>query len=54
MKRFLSIASCIILLALVGQSSMAQSLKFGHISSEELIQALPEFDTATVQLTDIG
>ena len=29
---------------------MAQNLKFGHINSDELIQALPEFDSATVKL----
>jgi len=50
MKRFISIAPFIILFALAGQSLMAQSMKFGHISSEELIQALPEFDSASVKL----
>jgi len=50
MKRFIGIAALAILFALVGQSTMAQALKFGHINSDELIQALPSFDSANVQL----
>lgn len=34
---------------LCGQNANAQNVKFGHINSDELIQALPEFDTAKVQ-----
>jgi outer membrane protein len=33
-----------------GNSAVAKSFKFGHINSEELITALPEFDSANVQL----
>ena len=29
---------------------MAQNIKFGHINSDELIQAMPEFDSASVKL----
>ena len=29
---------------------MAQNFKFGHINSDELIQAMPEYDSATVKL----
>jgi outer membrane protein len=47
MKRFMGIATLIFLVASVGQS---QTFKFGHINSDELIQALPEFDTANVKL----
>jgi outer membrane protein len=47
MKRFIGIATLIFLVASVGQS---QTFKFGHINSDELIQALPEFDTANVKL----
>jgi len=50
MKRFIGIAALTILVALAGQSAMAQNLKFGHINSDELIQALPEFDSANVKL----
>ena len=50
MKRFISIAVLIIVVALAGQSAMAQNFKFGHINSDELIQAMPEYDSATVKL----
>jgi len=50
MKRFISIAVLIIVIALAGQSAMAQSFKFGHINSDELIQTMPEYDSATVKL----
>ncbi|MDO9579400.1 MAG: OmpH family outer membrane protein [Bacteroidales bacterium] len=50
MKRFIGIVSLTILIALVGQSAIAQNFKFGHVNSEELIQALPSFDSANVKL----
>jgi outer membrane protein len=50
MKRFIGIAALTILIALMGQSAIAQNMKFGHINSDELIQALPEFDSANVKL----
>jgi len=50
MKRFTGIAALLVLLVFAGTSAMAQSFKFGHINSEELITALPEFDSANVKL----
>ena len=50
MRRFISIATLIIVISLAGQSAMAQSFKFGHINSDELIQTMPEYDSATVKL----
>jgi outer membrane protein len=50
MKRFVGIAVVAVLLAFAGQKAVSQNLKFGHINSDELIQALPEFDSATVNL----
>ena len=47
MKRIIGIAALVILVATAAQ---AQNLKFGHINSDELIQAMPEFDSANVQL----
>lgn len=47
MKRFIGIAAIVIFVATAGYS---QTMKFGHINSDELIQALPEFDSATVKL----
>jgi outer membrane protein len=50
MKRLSGIAVLTIFIAFAGQSAFAQNLKFGHINSEELIRALPEFDSASVKL----
>jgi outer membrane protein len=50
MKRFIGIAFVAILMAYCGQNAIAQNMKFGHVNSEELVQALPEFDSATVKL----
>jgi outer membrane protein len=47
MKRLIGIAAVALCIALPVQS---QNFKFGHINSDELIQALPEFDTATKKL----
>lgn len=47
MKRFVSLFSLIIIFASSGYS---QSIKFGHINSDELIQAMPEYDSATAKL----
>ena len=38
------------LIILAGHKVAAQSIKFGHINSDELIQSLPEFDSANVKL----
>jgi outer membrane protein len=50
MKRFISIAALMIIVAFAGRSALAQNLKFGHINSDELIQTMPEYDSATVKL----
>lgn len=50
MRRFICIAALMITVALVGQNAMAQNLKFGHINSDELIQSMPDYDSATVKL----
>ena len=50
MKRFIGIAVFMFLISLVSQSALAQNIKFGHINSDELIQSMPEFDSANVQL----
>jgi outer membrane protein len=47
MKRLIGIAALAVCMVFTGQ---AQSFKFGHINSDELIQSLPEFDTATKKL----
>ena len=50
MKRIVGIVALLITVAFVGHKAQAQTLKFGHVNSEELIQALPEFDSARVKL----
>ena len=50
MKRFVGIPVLIILMTLIGQKAEAQGFKFGHISSDELIKAMPEYDTAMAKL----
>jgi len=47
MKRFLAIAVLVIFAASAGYS---QNVKFGHVNGNELIQAMPEFDSARVKL----
>jgi outer membrane protein len=47
MKRFTVIA---VLIAFISCAGQAQTFKFGHINSDELVQALPEFETATKDL----
>lgn len=33
-----------------GQNLQAQDIKFGHINSDELIQSMPEYDSAIVEI----
>jgi len=47
MKRFLAIAVLVVFAASAGYS---QNVKFGHVNGNELIQAMPEFDSARVKL----
>lgn len=47
MKRFIAIAALIVFAASAGYS---QNVKFGHVNGNELIQAMPEFDSARVKL----
>lgn len=50
MKRFIGIAVIFLVVLFAGQKAIAQTMKFGHINSEELIRALPDFDSASVKL----
>ena len=50
MKRFIGIVALTIIIAFAGQSAMAQNMKFGHVNSDELIRALPEYDSADFKL----
>jgi outer membrane protein len=54
MKRFIGISALVIMVTFVGQNALAQNLKFGHINRTELIQAMPEFDSARVTLEKLN
>lgn len=47
MKRLTGIAVFILIFSFIGQNVFAQNFKFGHINSDELIQSLPDYDSAT-------
>ena len=50
MKKLSLIIIVSVFFGLAGQKLNAQDLKFGHINTEELIQALPDYDTAVARL----
>jgi len=50
MRRFIYKTILMIVIVMAGQNSMAQNFKFGHINSEELIQSMPDYDSAIVKL----
>jgi outer membrane protein len=51
MKRFSAIAAITLMAIFLGHSALAQSFKFGHINSDELIKSMPEYDSASVKLS---
>lgn len=54
MKRFIGIGALAIILIFTGQNAISQSLKFGHLNRNELIQSMPEFDSARVTLEKLN
>ena len=54
MKRYIGFVALAIIIAISGQNAVSQSLKFGHINRNELIQAMPEFDSARVTLEKLN
>lgn len=50
MKRYMIVSAIVLIIAALGQDITAQTLKFGHINRDELIQSMPEFDSATASL----
>ena len=54
MRNIFKTATLISLILLSGHLLNAQSLKFGHINRNELIQSMPEFDSARVQLEKLN
>jgi outer membrane protein len=49
MNRIIGVVVVVTLFAF-GFKAEAQNIKFGHINSDELVQSLPEFDSAAVKL----
>ena len=54
MKRFIGVFALVVVVTFLGQNALAQNLKFGHINRTELIQAMPEFDSARVTLEKLN
>jgi outer membrane protein len=54
MKRFIGISVLVVMVTFLGHNALAQNLKFGHINRTELIQAMPEFDSARVKLEKLN
>ncbi len=54
MKRIIGTAALSFLALIFGQHITAQTIKFGHINRNELIQAMPEFDSAKVKLEKLN
>ena len=53
MKKVIGVFALIVLFTCT-QSVVAQSFKFGHINSQELIQAMPEYTAAVAQLDSLS
>lgn len=54
MKRFIGIFALVAVVSFAGQNILAQNLKFGHLNRNELIQAMPEFDSARATLEKLN
>lgn len=50
MKRLAVIAVVLFIFGFISQDIFAQNFKFGHINSDELIQSLPDYDSATKKI----
>jgi outer membrane protein len=53
MKRFIGIVMLSIILIIAGQSLGAQNFKFGYINRDELLKAMPDYDSANVKLENL-
>jgi outer membrane protein len=54
MKRFIGIFALVTVVSFAGQNILAQNFKFGHLNRNELIQAMPEFDSARSTLEKLN
>lgn len=54
MKRIIGIAALSLFTVIPGLHTFGQTVKFGHINRNELIQSMPEFDSAKVKLEKLN
>ena len=50
MKRLICISACVFFTITAAKNMNAQNLKFGHINLDDVLETLPEFDSARVKL----
>lgn len=50
MRKLLIILFSVAIFSIAGKQAYGQTLKFGHINSDELIKSMPEYDTVLAQL----
>jgi outer membrane protein len=53
MKRFIGIIMLSIILIIAGQNLGAQNYRFGYINKDELLKAMPDYDSANVKLENL-
>ena len=53
MKRYIGIIMLSIILIIAGQNLGAQNFKFGYINRDELLKAMPDYDSANVKLENL-
>jgi outer membrane protein len=53
MRRFIGITMISIILFIAGQNLGAQNFKFGYINKDELLKAIPDYDSANVKLENL-
>lgn len=54
MRKLITLCIASALLVSIAQTTNAQTLKFGHINSQELLKAMPERDSAEVKINRFG
>ena len=53
MKRFIGIIMLSIIFIIAGQNLGAQNFKFGYINKDELLKAMPDYDSANIKLENL-
>lgn len=53
MKKLIIILILVVFVTAPGRNANAQTYKFGHINSDDIIQTMPEFDSARITLENL-